>query len=71
MKPNAVLHLALSEVTQTWRPLPVLHQIIGHVLGEENMAGITAIHDSLRHVDAGAGQLVRPLTSVTSLTGPL
>ena len=71
MKPDAVLNLALTQVTQTRRPLPVLHQIIRYVLREENVPGVAAIHHPLRHVDAGPAMLVRPLTSVTSLTGPL
>ena len=31
-----------------------MHEVIGHVLGEENVPGVTAIHHPLRHVDAGA-----------------
>ena len=57
MEPDAVLHLALTEVVQTRRPLPGMHQIIGHVLGEEDVPGVTAIHHALRHVDAGAGDV--------------
>src|SRR6266700_3329743 len=40
------------------RPPPrVLFQIIGHMLGEQNMTGITAIHHSLRDVDPGSGDI--------------
>ena len=68
---HAVFHLAFAEIMQARRPLPILHQIIGHMLGEEDVPGIAAIHHPLRHVDPAPAMLVRPLTSVTSLTGPL
>ena len=57
MEPDAVLYLALTEVAQPRRPLPRMHQIIGDVLGEKNVAGVAAIHHSLRHVDSGAGNI--------------
>ena len=57
MEPDAVLDLAFTQVAQTRRPLPVLHQIIRHVLGEKNVPGVTAIHHPLRHVDAGPGDV--------------
>ena len=57
VQPDAVLHFAIAEVVQTRRPLPILHQIIGHVLREEDVPGIAAIHHPLRHVDAGPGDV--------------
>ena len=60
MEPDAVLDLAITQVAQTRRPLPVLHQIIRHVLREENVPGVAAIHHPLRHVDAGAGDVGAP-----------
>ena len=57
MKPDAVLYVALTQVTQTRRPLPILHQVIRNVLGEENVPGVAAIHDPLRHVDSGSGDI--------------
>ena len=60
MKPDAVLDLAFTQVTQTRRPLPVLHQIIRHVLGDKNVSGVAAIHHPLRHVDAGPGDIDAP-----------
>ena len=60
MEPDAVLDLAFAEVAQTRRPLPVLHQIIRHVLGEKNVPGVAAIHHPLRHVDAGPGDVGAP-----------
>ena len=49
----------------------VFLQIFGHVFGDKNVSGVPAIHDSLRHVDAGAGEIGVPFTSTTPLTGPL
>ena len=60
MQPDAVLDLAFTQVAQTRRPLPVLHQIIRHVLGEKNVPRVTAIHHPLRHVDAGPGDVGPP-----------
>ena len=60
MQPDAVLDLAFTQIAQTRRPLAVLHQIIRHVLGEKNVPGIAAIHHSLRHVDAGPGDVGAP-----------
>ena len=57
MQPDAVLDLAFAEITQPRRPLAILHQIIRHVLGEENVPGVTAIHHLLRHVNAGPGDV--------------
>ena len=37
-----------------------MDQIIGHMLGEKNVAGVAAIHDPLRHVDPGPGDVRAP-----------
>ena len=60
MKANAMLHFAFAKVVQTRRPLPILHQIVRHVLGEEDVPGIAAIHHPLRHVDPGPGDIGPP-----------
>ena len=60
MEPNAVLDLAFTQVAQTGRPLAGMHQIIRHVLGEEDVPGVAAIHHPLRHVDAGPGDVGPP-----------
>ena len=57
MHPHAVLHLALAEVVQTRRPLPVLREIVRHALREQNVPGVAAIHHSLREVNPGAGNV--------------
>ena len=55
-----MLNLAFAQITQPRRPLPILHQIIRHVLGEEDVPGIAAIHHPLRHVDPGPGEVGAP-----------
>ena len=60
MEPHAMLDLAFAQITQPRRPLPVLHQIIRHMLREENVPGVAAIHHPLRHVDPGPGDVVAP-----------
>ena len=37
-----------------------MDQIIGHMLREKNVAGVAAIHHSLRHVDPGPGDVGAP-----------
>jgi hypothetical protein len=37
-----------------------MDQIIRHMLGEKNVAGVAAIHHPLRHVDAGPGDVGAP-----------
>ena len=53
MQPDAVLDFAITEIVQTRRPLPVLHQVIGHMLRKKDVPCVAAIHHPLRHVDAG------------------
>src|SRR5207248_6069922 len=43
METHSMPDLAFPQVAQTRRPLPVLHQIIRHVLGEKNVSGVAAI----------------------------
>ena len=51
----AVLHLALTKIVQTALPVAVLLQILRHVFGDEDVAGITTIHDPLCNVDSCSG----------------
>jgi hypothetical protein len=60
MESDAVFDLAFAQVAQTRGPLPGMDQIIRHVLGEENVASVAAIHHPLRHVDAGPGDVGAP-----------
>src|SRR4026207_378538 len=57
---NAMLHLALTQIMQTQRPLPVWRQIVRHAFREEDVSGIAAIHYPARHVDSGAGNIGPP-----------
>ena len=51
---DAVFHFTLAEIVQVRLPLPILLQIFRDMPGEKNVARITAIHDPLGDVDAGA-----------------
>src|SRR5437868_1657927 len=66
MEPDPVLDLAVTKVAQARRPLPVLDEVIGYVLGKENVSSVPAIHDPLRHVDPRSGD-VRPSTDILYL----
>ena len=69
---HAVFHFASAKVMQERSPLLVFFEIFSHVLGKQNVSGVATIHHPLRHVDARRRRYwSRPLTSVTSLTGPL
>ena len=54
MDADAVFHFTLAEIVQIRLPLPILLQIFRDMPGEKNVARITAIHDPLCDVDAGA-----------------
>jgi hypothetical protein len=49
---NAVFYLAFAQIVQERSPMFVFSEILGDVLGEENVPGIAAIHHTLRHVEA-------------------
>jgi hypothetical protein len=40
--------------------LPVVNQIVRHVLRKKDVPGVAAIHHPLRHVDAGSGDVGAP-----------
>ncbi len=42
-------------------PLFELLEVFRDVLGKENVAGVTAIHHPLGHIDAGAGHVGAPV----------
>ena len=46
-----------AEIMQIRLPLVVLLEIFGSVLRHENVTGVTAVHDALGDVDAGAGNV--------------
>ena len=67
MHPHTVLHFAVAQVVQVFAPLAILLQIVGDTFREQNVAGVATVHDSLRHVDAGAGD-IRPLADIDDTT---
>ena len=38
-------------------PMSVVFQVLGEMLGEENMAGVAAIHDALCDVDSSSSEI--------------
>ena len=63
--------LRIPKIMQQRPPMFVFFQIFGDVFGDKNVSGVAAIHHPLRHVKAGTGEIGRPFTSITPLTGPL
>ena len=51
---HAVFHFANTEVVQERSPLLVFFKVFSHMLGKQNVAGVTAIHHPLRQVDSSA-----------------
>src|SRR4026207_1568571 len=47
-------------------PSQIRSQVISHAFGEKNVAGIAAVHDALREIDSGTGN-VRPVVYVQHL----
>src|SRR4029077_12528920 len=52
--PGTVLHLRLPQVMEMLLPMPKVLQVFGHMLGKQDVTGITTIHRSLGEVEAGA-----------------
>ena len=52
-----MFHFARTKVVQEWSPTLVFFQVLGDMLGQQNVAGIPAIHHSLRQVDPSAGDV--------------
>jgi hypothetical protein len=52
-----MLGRALTEVVQKRAPLTRLGEIIGGAFGEQDVTGVTAIHDALRNIDSGPGNV--------------
>ena len=51
---NPMFHFAFPQIVQVAFPMPVLFQVFGHVLGHQDVTGITTIHYPLRDVNSGA-----------------
>jgi hypothetical protein len=52
-----VLDLHFAQIVQLRLPLPVLPEIVCHPLRKKDVPRIAAIHDSLRDVDSGPGNV--------------
>ena len=57
MQAFAMLSFAFAEIVQIWLPLVVLLEVFRGMFRYQNVAGVTAIHDALGDVDAGAGNV--------------
>ena len=66
-----MLHFALSQVVQMRRPLPILLEIVRYVLREKDVTGIAESITRCAKLIPAPAILVRPVRSVTWLTGPL
>ena len=54
---RAVFHFARTEVVQERSPLLVFFEVFSHMLGEQNVPGVAAIHHPLGHIDSSAGEI--------------
>src|SRR5436190_2108063 len=52
-----MLHFAFAEIMQERPPMFVSFEIFGDVSGEEDVAGVAAVHHPLRHIQTGTGQV--------------
>jgi hypothetical protein len=65
-----ILHFALAQVVQVRPPVAIFGQILGHVLRQKNVPGITAIHHSLRYIDSRSGDVCPVIDISSSTDGP-
>ena len=54
---NAMFDFTLAKFMQVRLPVRVFLQILSDVLREQNGSGLTAVHDPLRDIDAGASHV--------------
>src|SRR5206468_5731749 len=64
---HSVFYVECTDIVQKRSPALVFCQVLGHVMGEKDVPGVSAIHYRLRHVDAstthvGASVHVAPAT---------
>src|SRR5207302_7357473 len=60
---RSMFHLAFAKIVQMSFPMAILLEIFSHMLGDENVTRVTAIHHSLRDIDSSSGN-VRATTYV-------
>ena len=56
-----MFHFHVAQFMDVRLPSTLLRQIVGDAFTHENMAGVAAIHHSLRDVDAYAGDVFAPV----------
>ena len=71
MDPDPMLHFACPQLVQKRSPTVVLFQIFSHTFGDEDVTGITTIHNSFARFIPAPAMFCRWFTSATSLIGPL
>jgi hypothetical protein len=54
---DAMLYLAFAEFVEIRTPLRILLKILSNMFRKQDVSGIAAIHDPLRHVDPGASDV--------------
>ena len=52
---DTVLHFALTEIVQMRSPFRIIIDVVGHMLGEEDVSGIPTIHHPLREANVETG----------------
>src|SRR5205085_9287517 len=55
--PHSVFHLKRADVVEERSPALVILEVLSHMMREQDVPGVAAIHYPLRHVDAGAGHI--------------
>ena len=63
---HSVFHFDFANLVQERLPETVLRKIVGDALRDENVTRIAAIHDALRDVNPGTGD-VRPVVDIFDL----
>ncbi len=57
IEPYTMFDFALAQFVQVRPPSAILREIIGDSFREQNVPSVAAIHNALRHGDAGAGHI--------------
>src|SRR6266851_8873886 len=57
MQAQAVFNFAFAEIVQIGLPMPIVNEVVGDVLRNKNMAGVSAIEDALRDIYAGSSDI--------------
>src|SRR3954469_6743570 len=55
--PHPVFHLKRADVVEERSPALVILEVLSHMMREQDVPGVSAIHHPLSHVDAGAGNV--------------